>query len=173
MALKSTSQTEDAMPPQPAQQKPPTEQLIEVFVSELTNPMIDWLIASHEGVKVCFEGGFICLEDELFYRGERYSPSTDPSQGHPILEREKIQLRYIDRTDRVAESKWLAQDCRFSATSQSVVWREFGRSYATLELGYTTGPTMLVAAMRFMIAKYLVGKQKDPAISVPTFLLAA
>jgi hypothetical protein len=148
-----------------------TDKLVGVAVSSLTNTQIDWLISSEEGVEVIFDGAYIryALADENEL-GSIYSPSTDAALGHPLLEREKIQSRYIDNPGHPSHGLWLAQDCRFRSSSKSVEWLEYGRSYADLEFGYLAGPTMLIAGLRFIIAKNLVGKLKSPHVNVPAAL---
>lgn len=135
---------------------------VEVAVSALTNTQIDWLIAREEGVEVIFDGVHIrydlANENEL---GSIYSPSTDAALGHPLLEREKIQSRYIDNPDHPSHGLWLVKDCRFHSSSQSVVWRE----HADIEFGYLSGPTMLIAGLRFIIAKNRAGKLKSPLLT--------
>lgn len=134
--------------------------------------MIDWLIARDEGIPVAFDGTYIRHTPEPYEFGAIYSPSSDPGVGHALLEREKIQSRYIDSPGHPWDGRWLAQDCRFQATSRSVVWLDYGRSYAELELGFLTGPTMLIAGLRFIIAKSRVGKSKAPMVRVPVTLVA-
>ncbi len=140
---------------------------VAVAVSTLTTIQIDWLIAQQEGVAVMFDGAYVryALADENALGGV-YSPSTDPALGHPLLEREKIQLRHIDREGHSHHGLWLAQDCLFWSTGSSVGWSEYGRSYADLHFGYLSGPTMLIAGLRFIIAKTQVGKTKDPKVKV-------
>ena len=145
-----------------------------VAVNSLTTLQIDWLIAQQEGVAVMFDGAHVryALSDENAL-GAVYSPSTDPALGHTLLEREKIQARHIDSEGHPRHGLWLAQDCRFRSTSQSVEWSEYGRPYPELALGYLTGPTMLIACLPFMIAKALVAKAAEPKVRVPKFLISA
>jgi hypothetical protein len=153
------------------QQHPDDNELIEVAVSQLSVAMIDWLVAQDEGVPVEFDGECIRHSPEPYTCEERYSPSTDPSIGHPLLEREKLQVRYIDCPGHNFHGLWMAQDCRYSPTSTNVVWSPFGRSIPANDLGYLTGPTMLIAGLRFIIAKHRVGKCKAPAVRVPAKLI--
>lgn len=135
--------------------------------------MIDWLTARSEGVSAEFDGNYIrhCpVPNE--YEGI-YSPSTNPLDGHPLLEREKIQLRYIDCPGHSWNGLWLAQDCRFRSTSKSVEWSAYGVPYPELALGFLTGSTMLIAGLRFIIAKTCVGKSKTPMVRVPSELIGA
>lgn len=145
-------------------------QLIEVEVSQLTIPMIDWIIAREEGVPVEFDGESIRHSPEPYTFEGHYSPSTDPSIGHALLEREKLQVRYIDCPGHAFHGLWMAQDCRFRPTNTSVEWSPYGRPFPANALGYLTGPTMLIAGLRFIIAKYRVGKCKAPVVRVPVNL---
>lgn len=149
------------------------DHMVDVPVAELTPLMIDWLTARSEGVSVKFDGTCIrhCpVPGE--YEG-MYSPSTNPMDGHPLLEREKIQLRYIDSPGHSWHGLWLAQDCRFRSTDKSVEWSAYGVPYPELALGFLTGPTMLIAGLRFIIAKSRVGKSKIPMVRVPLELIVA
>ena len=144
---------------------------VAVVVNTLTTIQIDWLIAQQEGVAVIFDGAHVryALSDENEL-GAIYSPSTDPALGHPLLEREKIQFRHIDCDGHSHHGLWLAQDCRFRPTGRSVEWREYGCSYPEQDFGYLSGPTMMIAGLRFIIAKALAGKTKNPKVQVPGFL---
>ena len=68
------------------------DRLVEVAAGELTPLMIDWLTARLEGIQVEFDGIHIrhCPVPGKF-DGDIYSPSTNPLDGHALLEREKIQ----------------------------------------------------------------------------------
>lgn len=57
--------------------------------SELTGAALDWAVAKCEGFKT-LERGKAC--EVLFPNGVPFQPSTDWSQGGPIIEREKISL---------------------------------------------------------------------------------
>lgn len=149
------------------------DQMVQVPVSELSAQMIDWLTARSEGVPVEFDGTYIRHCPVPNECEGIYSPSTNAIDGHPLLEREKIQLRYVDSPGHASHGLWLAQDCRFRATSHSVEWSAYGIPYPELALGYLTGPTMLIAGLRFIIAKTQVGKSKAPMVRVPLELVSA
>jgi hypothetical protein len=91
-----------------------------IKVSEATNIQLDWLVAKCEGIPLGPRGFVIYRDGEGDAAG--YTPSTDWSQGGPIIEREKIQSGYI-----ATFKEW---ECRMRGGNRSV------------------GPTMLVAAMR-------------------------
>jgi hypothetical protein len=85
--------------------------------NELTGAALDWAMAKCEGG---------VGENQLI--GTWYAPSTDWSQGGPIIERERIQTAY---------------------TKQG--WRAEGWSYICVSYG----PTPLIAAMRCYVASKL------------------
>lgn len=146
---------------------------VQVAATELTPLMIDWLVARLEGVQVGYDGTSLRTEDEHLVYGGTYSPSTDPALGHVLLEREKIQCRYIDSPGHKFHGLWFAQDCIFRPTEQSVGWSPYGTTYPDLHLGYLTGPTMLVAGLKFIIAKSMAGKTPLPEVCVPAQLAPA
>lgn len=141
-------------------------------MADLTCTMIDWLISTIEDESVQFDGTCIRYAPAQFSDEGLYSPSSDPCIGHPILEREKIQLRFIESDGHPMDGLWIAQDCRFRAASKSVEWSKYGTTYPDLDLGYLSGPTMLIAGLRFVIAKHLVGKCENPKVMVPAKLKA-
>lgn len=94
--------------------------------SELIGPALDWAVAKAEGprsVAACYydDDELPVVRDEA--DRQTWTPSTDWSQGGPIIEREKMQLTYSDGAE------WGAY-----------IWT--GESFA----GW--GPTPLIAAMR-------------------------
>jgi hypothetical protein len=94
--------------------------------SELTGAALDWAVAKCEGY---FDMGMASVHDgvaDVFYFGEAWKPSTDWSQGGPIVEREKIELF-------IRDEKWFAYS-----------------SLSTPEDFY--GETPLIAAMRCYVA---------------------
>ena len=92
---------------------------MKIEVEDATGAVLDWLVAKCEGVVL--EHG---LTDD-----ERYS--TNPAQGHPIIERERISVR----------------TCA-SPGHQWVAFLDFGGSYVSGIKARMTGPTALIAAMR-------------------------
>lgn len=67
-------------------------------VSDLTGAMLDMWVAKAEGLKASIEeigGKNYCLQGDKCRMG--YSPSSDWSQGGPIIEREKIKLEPIHK----------------------------------------------------------------------------
>lgn len=84
--------------------------------SELQGAALDWAVAKCEGHDM-----------EYFQVIDAYSPSTDWSQGGPIIERGCITTQYMDRG--------------------------YWRAYIGKPISY--GPTPLIAAMRCYVASKL------------------
>ncbi len=62
---------------------------MQIKTSELTGAQLDWAVAKCEGL------GFVVQRPELLGRGFLPAPySTNPTCGHPIIEREKIGSTY-------------------------------------------------------------------------------
>ena len=110
---------------------------MKIKTSELTGAALDWAVAKCEGHKV--NVGF----RNLTYtpKGKRtlyaYTPSTNWTQGGPIIEREKIASNYSAK-----------RDC----------W--FAESYD--EKHVEAGPTPLIAAMRCYVASKLGDEVEVP-----------
>lgn len=117
-----------------------------IKVSEASGPVLDWLVATAEGHRISLSRNWYSAQDEEsfsmkmswkrddapdsvhWWAGQRYSPSTDWSQGGPIIERERIDCDY-----KFYPEGW---ECRN------------GRN------AFARGPTPLIAAMRcFCTAK--------------------
>ena len=111
---------------------------MKIKTAELTGPALDWAV----GYIQCFfaTGGKPILSRDLMaaaIRNGMASPSTDWSQGGPIIEREKIRLVFRDLG---ADSYWFAE--AFEAYN--------GNQYIS-----GSGPTLLIAAMRCYVASRL------------------
>jgi hypothetical protein len=108
--------------------------------SELTGAALNWAVALAEEGEQLAKGWH---PHTVEYRGERvlravpYTPSTDWSQGGPIIEREGIGLR----GPSIRGNAWAAF-IDLSGTSQGSQHRH-------------TGPTPLIAAMRCYVASKL------------------
>jgi len=110
---------------------------VEMKTSELTGPALDWAVAQCEGVAVehINDGINRCL---LMSMGGRYTPSTDWSQGGPIVERERISV------------------CTEFATDEWAAWSPAPTlDNAELQRAFGYGPTPLIAAMRCYVASKL------------------
>lgn len=84
---------------------------------------------------------------------EPYCPSSNWSQGGPIIEREGILLRPVRKPGHPMDGVWLAM-YDGGNTGQMVQWVEFLFKNKNRRL-YSSGPTALVAAMRCFVAKHL------------------
>lgn len=111
--------------------------------SKLIGPALDWAVAK------C-EGAYISKEDDEPYWLEgiavapcfidKYHPSTDWSQGGPIIEQEGLSVWVFD------DVTWRAEN-PFSSIIQNV----------------QEGPTPLIAAMRCYVASKLGDEVEIPA----------
>jgi hypothetical protein len=122
---------------------------IEVQVSTLTGPALDWAVAQCERQDVWIGALRKELWHDKTWDGDRgiYCPSDNWEQGGPIIERERIELRFgdADAEEWIAEFSWHSS----SSPAEGV------------------GSTPLVAAMRC----YVASKMGD-TIFVPEELLA-
>lgn len=127
-------------------------EMVEVQTSELIGPALDWAIAKIEGVKLSQSNWSYQLRISggvTTPHGGKYSPSTNWSQGGPLIERYQIWLTGPFRhRQQWKASNGLASDWDYSKS-------EF------------EGPTPLIAAMR-CFAAYKLGQ----AVMVPKELLA-
>lgn len=104
--------------------------MIKIKTRELTGAALDWAVAKCAGSdpEIFEYGGATCLRFE--YR--LYSPSTDWSQGGPIIERERIALLMYDYF-------WMATMDDWTTAHIDAPWVK-------------QGPTPLIAAMRCYVA---------------------
>lgn len=117
-----------------------------IKTSEAIGFQLDWLVAKCEGVTLTehIDGNYSWLEHEVTGNWVTYSPSTDWSQGGPIIERESIALNFLKNAE------------------PSPIWM------ASLNGGYNYpsipkyGPTPLVAAMRCFCASKLGDEVEIP-----------
>jgi hypothetical protein len=129
---------------------------IEVKTADLIGPALDWAVAMAEGAKperphdgqVSFGSvHLLCGSDqERGFHAPFYSPSTDWSQGGPLIARERIGL-------------WPTSNGYFAEK------RHFGRHHKAGR-SYGEGPTSLIAAMRCLVAAKL-----GDTVQVPEELL--
>ena len=105
---------------------------MKIKTQDLTGAALDWAVAKCEGWEgiVCKNPSwavplYVATNDTGLYT---YAPSTDPSHGHPIIERELIG------TMPVSDAWWRAGD---------------------VDGANGFGPTMLIAAMRCYVASTL------------------
>lgn len=157
---------------------------IKIKTSELTGVALDWAVAKCEEFKECIVFGRGTVKDKGFYKeGSRdpmllrpthnkwvkecegypwhtnqkiWEPSTNWSQGGPIIEREGIYLRAVRYEGHSLNGQWLAQGSD-SNTGAMMQWvkREGWKRH------YYVGPTLLIAAMRCYVASKLGGDEVD------------
>jgi len=110
--------------------------------SELIGPALDWAVAKCENTGKLIKLGYVYeivvnISADLNGGEEVYTPSTNWSQGGPIIEREKISTMWS------LNNQWHA--CTgFSAQ------------------GHLLGPTPLIAAMRCYVASKLGDEVEIP-----------
>ena len=94
-----------------------------IKVNELTGAALDWAVAKCEGRK----------DNDFGWWWDNYKPSTDWSQGGPIIERERIGVVTSPDDANVWIGSLFEPDWKFNRT----------------------GPTPLIAAMRCYVASKL------------------
>ena len=99
--------------------------------SELIGPALDWAVAKCERVEPGRSSGLPFLPEHRVYL-EDFLPSYSWAQGGPIIEREKIDIKW-DRVVWMGASRWTQNAERF----------------------YAYGSTPLIAAMRCYVASKL------------------
>lgn len=132
-----------------------------IKVSEATNVALDWLVAKCQGhephvftERDCGQGtlrqlGRWCGIDVSPAGHTVFAPSTDPAQGHPIIEREGIGF-FCNRTSEIGS--------RFKPDA-GADWRAFSfNKHGT----HFFGPTALIAAMRCYVASKLGDEVEIP-----------
>jgi hypothetical protein len=119
---------------------------MQIKTSELTGAAFNWAVAKCEGVPnihIVKKPGKVCIYGEIAGVDFPYQPSTDWSQGGPIIEREKFTVMYdddwkYDPTDPEDNGeRWMADN---------------GDSYYNPT---QYGATPLIAAMRCYVASKL------------------
>ena len=105
-------------------------------VSNLDLYQLDYLVAKAEGL-IPFVRNNKCFIKNAGYYDTYYSPTTNPSQAWPIIERERITIDTCEDDDE-KDTEWMATNGGFN--------REQGIPY------YFFGKTSLEAAMRCYVA---------------------
>ena len=131
---------------------------MKIKTSELTGPALDWAVAKCVGLgKLHYTdvvGRISTLKTAVMVwsmelpgdgHGDKFSPSTDWSQGGPLIEREELGLKRNAPCSQGRE--WEA--------SPSITAKGAGGKW-----GY--GPTPLIAAMRCLVASRLGDKVDVP-----------
>jgi hypothetical protein len=111
--------------------------------SELTGAALDWAVAKCEGVDIDkYFDAWVPDPDEPHFN-KQFKPSTDWSQGGPIIEREKLTVMYDD-------------DWKFDPTDpEDNGERWFANTNDVYYEPTAYGPTPLIAAMRCYVASKL------------------
>ncbi len=117
---------------------------MKIKTADLQGPVLDWAVATVNlksiGVRVDALGMTVWVAQDHHGKGVFYSPSTDWSQGGPIIEREKIGLDHYPDGGHRDGGEWAA------LTNEGRV--------------ESFGPTPLIAAMRCYVA-YKLGDEVD------------
>lgn len=113
---------------------------MKIKTPQLTGAALDWAVAKCEGM-IRPDGGTYAG-----YHGNihRFKPSTDWAQGGPIIEREKIELKYL-------------------GYDNPPYWGALKFAPSKYERKGATGPTPLIAAMRCYVASKLGDEVEIPA----------
>ena len=117
---------------------------MKIKTAEATGPALDWLVAKCDGLEFDEDYQPIWFEHDGFAapRAE-YHPSTDWSQGGPIIEREGISLV-----------------CLFFSPQIGHIWQ--ATTYRDDQIIAGHGPTALIAAMRCHVASELGDEVEIP-----------
>ena len=124
--------------------------------SELTGAALDWAVAKCEGYEIVRMRGseitFLDRTDDGALNEKQIGYSTDWAQGGPIIERERLWVGYsaLGQSLKLVVMADAVVECRKSATPPNCS---------------TTGPTILIAAMRC----YVTSKLGDE-VEIPTEL---
>lgn len=114
-----------------------------VRTSELIGAPLDWAVAKAQGVEIDLPGSDVVWAK---YAGA-YSPSTDWSQGGPLIEKYMVRTQYAADTEKRVDAGCLAQ-----------VWRPYVMAH---------GNTLLIAACRAIVAANLGDEVQIPAELLP------
>lgn len=115
-------------------------------VYELSGAALDWAVAKCESLQLGEDlfGLRPIIAAPVFVKN--YRPSSDWSQGGPIIERERITLDYFPDGGHPYGGEWLAQ-----------AWDDNGNSIAEEQ-----SETILIAAMRCFVASKLGDEVEVP-----------
>ena len=113
---------------------------MKIKTADLIGPALDWAVAKCEGYEPHV---YLEHDGKLCFQNRHYAPSTNWAQGGPIIEREKLQLEYMDNFDAWACSSGISVE-------DDQAWDQ----------GY--GPTPLIAAMRCFVASKLGDEVEIP-----------
>ena len=114
---------------------------MKIKTADLIGPALDWAVAKCDQQQWSDEDALLWVQDDEY----QYNPSTDWSQGGPIIEREELGLKRNAPCSQGRE--WEA--------SPSITAKGAGGKW-----GY--GPTPLIAAMRCYVASKLGNEVEVP-----------
>lgn len=127
---------------------------MKIKVSEASGRVLDYLVAVAIGHVNGFPENLLGVRVKGFgHERIKWQPSTDWSQGGPIIEREDISFRKYHNLNSATHGTFYARICKESGTL--VGW------YKTTGC-QQTGPTPLVAAMRCYVASKLGDEVEVP-----------
>ena len=126
-----------------------------IKVSEVSGAALDWLVAKCEGLEIFISCGTVMRRYQTNAKQEPvFSPSANPAQAWPIIEREGINLRAIRKLGHAFDGQWLAMPAEFAGTGENVRWIKF--LFGELDKRRRwQGETSLIAAMRCYVASKL------------------
>lgn len=109
-----------------------------IKASELIGAALDWAVAKCDQPQWSDEDALLWVQDDEY----QYNPSTDWSQGGPIIAREGLSIVFQGDAHELVASLWnySIQDWHF----------------------HMTGPTPLIAAMRCYVASKLGDEVEIP-----------
>jgi len=118
---------------------------MKIKLSETTPLQINYLVAKCQGVKLhpVPQSGVMEIHFSEPNGCATYQPSTDWAQGGPIIEREKIELKYL-------------------GYDNPPYWGALKFSPSSYERKKAIGPTPLIAAMRCFVASQLGNEIEVP-----------
>lgn len=113
---------------------------MKVKVAEASGVVLDWLVAKSEGCDLSWdenaEDFFMGLSSAYCFLRE-FSPSTNPAQSWPIIEREITGVDLVSEWKGV--KKWSARKFEYLPNDQTRCTEQYG-------------PTPLIASMRCYVA---------------------
>ena len=150
---------------------------MKIRTQELIGPALDWAVAQSEGLPLKLDPmGFrkdypgsagsgwwvwfgtsegLVVGHRMLHRGREqgYSPSTDWAQGGPIIAREGIGMLF-DAGSACKEPAWFATPDD-QQVSHGYEGENFDPAFMVYEADGCYGPTILIAAMRCLVASRL------------------
>lgn len=106
-------------------------------VSELEGMLLDRAVGLAEGYEIDPKWGCNMTIRESGGAPSDWNPSTEWAQGGPLIERERIELRFC--------KGWEEKDTSWESAANPTGYPEY-------ELEFIEGPTALIAAMRAYVA---------------------